>query len=112
MLNTIEDQFPGGTDAAPSHDLGRPSSEGNKRSLSHWERVGVRAFGFLQLLPLSRHSAAAAVRRRIVVVLVLVLAPPVSLAAERDPDYDYDPPAPGTYTLPVVKPAAPGALLD
>ncbi len=50
----------------------------------------------------------------LVVVLVLVLVPPVSLAADlpRDPDYDYDPPAPGTYTLPVVKPAAAGALLD
>lgn len=27
-------------------------------------------------------------------------------------DYDYDPPAPGTYTLPVVKPAADGDVLD
>lgn len=30
----------------------------------------------------------------------------------RNSDYDYDPPAPGSYTLPVVKPAADGALLD
>lgn len=30
----------------------------------------------------------------------------------RDPDYDYDPPAPGTYNLPIIKPAADGALLD
>jgi protein SCO1/2 len=30
----------------------------------------------------------------------------------RDSDYDYDPPAPGSYTLAVVKPAADGALLD
>ena len=30
----------------------------------------------------------------------------------RTADYDYDPPAPGTYTLPVIKPAADGALLD
>ncbi len=30
----------------------------------------------------------------------------------RDNDYDYDPPAPGSYTLPVVKTAADGALLD
>jgi len=30
----------------------------------------------------------------------------------RDNDYDYDPPAPGTYTLPVVKAASDGALLD
>jgi protein SCO1 len=29
----------------------------------------------------------------------------------RDPDYDYDPPVPGTYTLPVVKVAPDGALL-
>jgi protein SCO1 len=30
----------------------------------------------------------------------------------RDSDYDYDPPAPGGYTLPVVKPAGDGTLLD
>jgi protein SCO1 len=30
----------------------------------------------------------------------------------RDGDYDYDPPKPGTYALPVIKPAADGALLD
>ena len=30
----------------------------------------------------------------------------------RDTDYDYDPPAPGSYILPVVKLAADGALLD
>jgi protein SCO1 len=29
-----------------------------------------------------------------------------------DSDFDYDPPAPGSYTLPVVKPAADGVLLD
>ena len=63
----------------------------------------------MNLLPLSRRRLAP---RRLVVVLVLVLVPPISLAAERDPDYDYDPPAPGTYTLPVIKPAAAGALLD
>ena len=27
-------------------------------------------------------------------------------------DHDFDPPAPGTYALPVIKPAADGALLD
>ena len=27
-------------------------------------------------------------------------------------DHDYDAPAPGSYTLPVIKPAADGALLD
>ena len=30
----------------------------------------------------------------------------------RDSDYDYEPPAPGSYSLPVVKLAADGALLD
>ncbi len=30
----------------------------------------------------------------------------------RDSDYDYDPPAPGSYYLPVIKPAADGTLLD
>src|SRR5437870_4880478 len=30
----------------------------------------------------------------------------------RDGDYDYDPPVPGSYTLPVVKSAADGAVLD
>ena len=30
----------------------------------------------------------------------------------RDSDYDYEPPAPGSYALPVVKVAADGALLD
>src|SRR5258707_15825503 len=29
-----------------------------------------------------------------------------------DSDYDYDPPAAGSYSLPVIKPAADGALLD
>jgi cytochrome oxidase Cu insertion factor (SCO1/SenC/PrrC family) len=44
--------------------------------------------------------------------LIFILLAAVSVAAERDPDYDYDPPTPGTYTLPVIKPAADGALLD
>ena len=30
----------------------------------------------------------------------------------RDAAYDYDPPAPGSYTLPVIKPAADGKVLD
>lgn len=45
---------------------------------------------------------------------ILTFAAITSLAADppRDPDYDYDPPVPGSYTLPVVKAAADGALLD
>jgi len=37
----------------------------------------------------------------------------IAIAAEpHNPDYDYDPPKPGTYTLPVIKPAADGAVID
>ena len=48
-------------------------------------------------------------------ILFLILSSAcLSSAADfaRDPDYDYDPPLPGSYTLPVVKLAADGALLD
>jgi cytochrome oxidase Cu insertion factor (SCO1/SenC/PrrC family) len=41
----------------------------------------------------------------------LALALP-TFAGERTPDHDYDAPAPGSYTLPVIKPAADGVLLD
>jgi protein SCO1/2 len=39
---------------------------------------------------------------------------PLTFAAEppRDSEYDYDPPVPGSYSLPVVKPTADGVLLD
>lgn len=30
----------------------------------------------------------------------------------RDSDYDYDPPVPGSYALPVIKPAPDGAIID
>src|SRR5678815_1800418 len=33
-------------------------------------------------------------------------------ALSRTPDHDYDAPAPGTYSLPVIKAAADAALLD
>ncbi len=46
--------------------------------------------------------------------LVLSLFVSIATAADlpRDSDYDYDPPVPGSYSLPVVKLAADGALLD
>jgi protein SCO1 len=43
------------------------------------------------------------------VALMLVAAGDVR---PRDTEYDYDPPVPGSYTLPVVKVAPDGALLD
>ena len=64
------------------------------------------------LPPLSRRSPATAGRRRIAAVLLLLSSAAFAADLPRDPDYDYDPPTPGTYTLPVIKPAADGALLD
>src|ERR1043166_3261493 len=48
-------------------------------------------------------------------ILTLLVARTMATAGDvfpRDPDYDYDPPAPGSYSLPVVKVAPDGALLD
>lgn len=69
---------------------------------------------------LSAKKGVSSAPRTMIKVLVLVflwLAARTVLAAadnvpSRDADYDYDPPTPGTYTLPVVKLAGDGALLD
>jgi len=55
----------------------------------------VRAIGFLKLFLLCAATASA-----------LADKPP------RDSDYDYDPPAPGSYSLPIVKAATGGAVFD
>jgi protein SCO1/2 len=52
-----------------------------------------------------------------IVRLILILSTagitvPAESVPPRDSDYDYDPPVPGSYSLPVVKAAADGALLD
>jgi cytochrome oxidase Cu insertion factor (SCO1/SenC/PrrC family) len=49
-----------------------------------------------------------------VAVAVAVLTAGETLAADprRTSDYDYEPPAPGSYSLPVVKPAADGDVVD
>ena len=46
--------------------------------------------------------------------LVLVAAGTVAFASanDRTSDYDYDTPVPGSYSLPVIKPAADGSLLN
>lgn len=46
--------------------------------------------------------------------LILIAAATVAAGADtgRNADYDYDAPEPGSYTLPVIKPAADGALVD
>ena len=45
-------------------------------------------------------------------LLLVFLAATAAGEPTRDSDYDYDPPAAGSYSLPVIKPAADGALLD
>jgi cytochrome oxidase Cu insertion factor (SCO1/SenC/PrrC family) len=44
--------------------------------------------------------------------VALVSAAGVMAETSRTAEYDYDAPQPGTYTLPIIKPAADGALLD
>jgi cytochrome oxidase Cu insertion factor (SCO1/SenC/PrrC family) len=54
--------------------------------------------------------------RLLTVTLAVVSAVNASVSAgnvpARDADYDYDPPVPGSYSLPVVKIAPDGAILD
>src|SRR6266480_751492 len=54
--------------------------------------------------------------RRLIVALAVLSAAVTTVAADNllphDTDYDYDAPVPGSYSLPVVKIAAGGALLD
>ena len=53
---------------------------------------------------------------RPIFVAFLFLIAGITVAAgnqpPRDSDYDYDPPAPGSYALPAIKTAADGALID
>jgi cytochrome oxidase Cu insertion factor (SCO1/SenC/PrrC family) len=71
--------------------------------------------------PLCRRSPKAGVGElphsrtwRTLAAAALLMCASLSLAADlpRTADYDYDPPAPGTYALPVVKTAADGEVLD
>lgn len=52
----------------------------------------------------------------VVLALLLLFTAKGMAAADdafgRNGDYDYESPKPGTYTLPIIKPAADGALLD
>jgi cytochrome oxidase Cu insertion factor (SCO1/SenC/PrrC family) len=51
--------------------------------------------------------------RTLVLTFILSTAGLTSAAdLPRDSDYDYDPPVPGSYSLPVVKSAADGAIFD
>ncbi len=61
--------------------------------------------------------AGFATRPRVLTVALAVLSAAVTTVAAdnllpHDSDYDYEPPVPGSYALPVVKVAADGALLD
>ena len=52
--------------------------------------------------------------KAITFISFIVAAGAAALAADnaRTSDHDYDAPVPGSYALPVIKPAADGALLD
>ncbi len=61
--------------------------------------------------------AGFATRPRVLTVTLAVLSAAVTTVVAdnllpRDSDYDYEPPVPGSYALPVIKVAADGALLD
>jgi protein SCO1 len=65
----------------------------------------------------ARPSDSSSFARVLIVTVVIVWSTKlVILTADnhppRDSDYDYEPPAPGSYSLPVVKSAADGALLE
>ena len=62
----------------------------------------------------ARRSPPAIVRfhRRGLFVICFALSLTARGQFPRDRDYDYEPPKPGTYTLPVIKFAAEGVLLD
>ena len=80
-----------------------------------------RRFGMSREPQSPRKSAvAAALCRRtpqagpclVALVLLAIACPGFPADLPRTTDYDYDPPAPGTYSLPVVKEAADGEVLD
>ena len=52
--------------------------------------------------------------QRVLSLTFILLSVDLTSAADlpRDSDYDYDPPVPGSYSLPVVKAAADGAIFD
>ena len=68
---------------------------------------------------MSRTRRSASLRMNLSRIALFALACGIAIvcltsAAEppRDSDYDYDPPVPGSYSLPVVKAAADGAIFD
>lgn len=79
---------------------------------------GTRSSGNVQRgLAGARPSSGRNRTRGLALVVTLWLATHVaSIAADgavpRDSDYDYDPPAPGSYALPVIKMAPDGAIID
>src|SRR4026209_414850 len=99
----------GGTTAVSSQAFGR---DGARPSSS-----GCRVTPGGTCFRMDRTRRSASLRMTFGRIGLLTLAcgiTNVTSAAEssRDSDYDYDPPAAGSYSLPVIKPAADGALLD
>jgi cytochrome oxidase Cu insertion factor (SCO1/SenC/PrrC family) len=73
-------------------------------------------FGCEKLLTTRASSSAggAPALPRLLLAVSWIAVTTTALAADpsRDRDFDYDPPAPGSYALPVIKSAADGVLLD
>src|SRR6476659_5694499 len=99
----------GGTAAVSSQVFGRDCARPS--------RSGCRVTVGGPCFRMSRTRRSASLRVNFGRIGLLTLAcgiANVTSAAEssRDSDYDYDPPAAGSYSLPVIKPAADGALFD
>lgn len=78
---------------------------------------GVRSCGNVQRRLAKTRLSRGNWTRALALVVTLSLATHVaSFAADgavpRDSDYDYDPPLPGSYALPVIKMAPDGAIID
>ena len=85
-----------------------------------WERRQRQRRGTLggTCFRMSRTRGSASLRMHFKAIGLFTLAytfalrPTIAADLPRDSEFDYDPPAPGSYVLPVVKLAADGVLLD
>src|SRR5437667_5089094 len=96
--------------SAPPRAMLRVTNSASPRE----ERIKVRSERF-NSRNYVRWCAPGATFKIVPLIFALLVARTFATAGEilpRDPDYDYDAPAPGSYSLPVVKVAPDGALLD
>lgn len=89
----------------------RDNTQPNTTLSPHAKRATSTRLQVTHCIQSARGLAHSTTWRTFVAVLWLAFAA-CSFAGERTPDHDYDAPTPGAYKLPVIKPAADGALLD